>query len=423
MKKIAAYRFLFFHVLFLVALYYLLHLFGICRMLPFNSSLLQWDANWYNSIQSNGYSYSEKIQSNAGFFPLFPLLWKLFGCNAFGISCVNAAIALLSVALLTNAFKVKPSHTLLFLSIPSIFFLYIPYAESLFFLASTILLIGIKKDRIGWVVCGLILASLTKATSLFLIPAGIFMLFTQQAMAHFNLRNFSRKAFIWAASVLTGTMLVVFIQYQKTGVWFAYFKAQSMHWSRSFSFPVFPLTTWDASRILTLDATAFIIGLLAIAICCYHFWDALRKNHASSFTKDKAYLFSVAFLALVLVSILFFNPLDAATNSTSILSINRYLFASPFLLVFINYHLTSSQLTKKQLLVAVLLLIAAGLLFNAYSGKKNALIFILLIGYLSTYLFVLFNVEYKKYWPIAYLINCILQAILFNSFLEGLWLG
>ncbi len=126
---------------------------------------------------------------------------------------------------------------------------------------------------------------------------------------------------------------------------------------------------------------------------------------------------------MVLSSILFFNPLDVATNSTSILSINRYMIASPFLLIFLHHHLTKSCLTQQQLFLAIGMLLASGFLFNAYSGKRSALLFLLITVYFTTYLFVLFKPTSKKYWLIIYLINCSLQAILFNSFLEGMWVG
>lgn len=423
MEKIAAYRFLFFHVFFLIALYFLMHLIGLCSVFPSNTSLMQWDANWYQSIQLNGYSYSDKIQSNAGFFPLFPLFWKLLGVGPLLISVVNALICLSSIVFLMNNFQLDSKYLLLFLSLPSIFFLYVPYAEGLFFLSSALILVGLKKDKNAWIITGIVLASMCKATAIFFIPAGLFMLLTQQPLKQINLYSFCTKSVLLMAAVVAGTMLVVLIQYDQTGVWFAYFKAQSMHWNRSFSLPVFPLTTWDAKRLLSLDAASFLLGVVALFLCMSYFWNSLRNNSNSFLRLDKAYLFSCAFLVMVLGSILFFNPIDGATNSTSILSINRYMIASPFLLIFLQHHFTSSRLTQKELLLVIGVLIAAGFLFSAYSGKKSAFQFFLLIGYLTTYLFVLYKPSSKKYWLVLYLLNCCLQAILFNSFLEGMWVG
>ncbi len=267
MEKIAAYRCLFFHVLFLTGLYLLLHLIGLCSVFPSNTSLMQWDANWYQSIQLNGYSYSEKIQSNAGFFPLFPLFWKLLGCEPLLISSINALICLTSIVFLMKKFQLKSKYVLLFLSLPSIFFLYVPYAEGLFFFSSALILVGLKEDKNVWIFTGILLASMCKATAIFFIPAGLFMLLTQQPLKQLNLLSFASKSALIIAAVVAGTILVVLFQYVQTGVWFAYFKAQSLHWSRTFSVPVFPLTTWDAKRLIGIDAAAFLIGGIAFLLC------------------------------------------------------------------------------------------------------------------------------------------------------------
>jgi len=423
MLKIAAYKFLLFHVLLIAILYYLFYFLGLCTILPSDASLLQWDANWYNSIQLDGYWYSEKMQSNSGFYPLFPALWNLLGCGAFAISCLNACICLLSIALLVKYFQISPETALLFLSLPSIFFLYVPYAESIFFLGATITLVGLKRGKNAWILIGILIASLSKATAIFFVPSGLFMLLTMQHFKQIKMLPLFLRSILLIAIVTLGTMLVVAIQYQQTGVWMAYFKSQSMQWNRSFTIPVFPLTTWDAHRLLTLDAAAFLVGVVALFLCLRHLWSSVGNNLNSFLQTDKAYLFSCAFLVMVLASILFFNPLDAATNTTSILSINRYMIASPFLLVFLHHHVSSSRLTQKELFVLFGLLLALGFIFNAYSGKRSAFLFFLLIGYCMSYLTVLYKPFLKKYWLVLYFINCCFQLFLFNSFLEGQWVG
>jgi hypothetical protein len=41
--------------------------------------LIRWDANWYYSIITSGYSYDPSRQCNVNFFPLYPLLVKMAG--------------------------------------------------------------------------------------------------------------------------------------------------------------------------------------------------------------------------------------------------------------------------------------------------------------------------------------------------------
>ncbi|MBK9673472.1 MAG: hypothetical protein IPO70_14860 [Bacteroidetes bacterium] len=71
---------------------------------------------------------------------------------------------------------------------------------------------------------------------------------------------------------------------------------------------------------------------------------------------------------MVLFSILFFNPIDAATQTTSILSINRYMLVSPFVLVVLHQHSFSIKLTTKQLLGSSLFII---LILLSSNGTYN----------------------------------------------------
>ncbi|MBL0047328.1 MAG: hypothetical protein IPP32_04425 [Bacteroidetes bacterium] len=423
MEKTALYKVLVFHVLVLISLYVLLYSCGILQVFPNTSTLLKWDSNWYNSIVQNGYSYSDKIQSNAGFFPLFPLMWKALSLNAFEISIFNAVIALISISLLAQTFLMKRELILLFLSLPSIFFLYVPYAESLFFLGSTLLLIGLKKEQKAFSIIGLLIATMAKATALFFIPAIVFMVLFERSLKDISLPALIKESLLLLLCVLFGMGLVVLIQYYQTGAWFAYFKAQSMHWNRKFSIPVFPLTTWDAARLITLDASAFLVGLLSLGACFRILLNWLASLNIHSNKQDKSYLLSCSFLFLVLCSIVFFNPIDAATKTTSILSINRYMFATPFLMVFMLHHYKHTKLSTQQLIGAVVLIGMVWLVFHAYSGFKIASLFILLTMYLSGFLALLWKEKLSLLWIPLYMINCIIQLILFHSFMNGKWVG
>jgi len=60
-------------VIYAIAFYslqFLLHAANIFPLLPTTANLKSWDADWYRNIADNGYLFSDKHQSNTGFFVL-----------------------------------------------------------------------------------------------------------------------------------------------------------------------------------------------------------------------------------------------------------------------------------------------------------------------------------------------------------------
>jgi len=97
-----------------------------------NSSIASYDAGWYKDIAVNGYSIKESNQSNVAFFPLFPMLWRLSNTSNIGISLINLSIFLFSIFLIWRSYQLKVIELLLCLSIPSLFFCWVPFSEALF---------------------------------------------------------------------------------------------------------------------------------------------------------------------------------------------------------------------------------------------------------------------------------------------------
>src|SRR5579872_300456 len=108
-------------------LIYLLNLFFYPSILN-QESFLHWDAEHYYWIKNNGYE-----GFRVAFFPLFPMLWKVTSLSIYGVVLFNALLFLLSFYFLARLFSLPPLHILLYLSIPSFFFFYLPYSESVFF--------------------------------------------------------------------------------------------------------------------------------------------------------------------------------------------------------------------------------------------------------------------------------------------------
>jgi len=132
------------HFAFLGILYSAYRIYTEQPVLPSEKDLsIVWDGYHYTNIKNDGYSYNPARQSNVAFFPGFPYLWKYSGLNAFGISLINLLLFLTGLFFLVREFAIRQRDALLFLSLPSLFFMFVPYSEALFFAASSILLIGL----------------------------------------------------------------------------------------------------------------------------------------------------------------------------------------------------------------------------------------------------------------------------------------
>ena len=104
---------------------------------------LNWDAEHYQFIKQNGFeSY------RVAFFPLFPLIWKFLALGTYGAVLLNSIVFLMTFYLIVRKLKIKNSlEIVLYLTIPSFIFFYLPYSESIFFLCSTAILFGIKDKK------------------------------------------------------------------------------------------------------------------------------------------------------------------------------------------------------------------------------------------------------------------------------------
>src|SRR5258705_3261931 len=101
------------HVIFLLILLAAFNISGRVKFQLTEKSFLHFDASWYNDIKENGYVYKADAQSNSGFYPAFPFLWKVTQLPPAGISIFNAIIFLFSFFLLARAFDFSTRESLL----------------------------------------------------------------------------------------------------------------------------------------------------------------------------------------------------------------------------------------------------------------------------------------------------------------------
>ncbi len=408
--------FLVFHVAISLILFFIFRQFGMLDVWPLNEKFHQWDTGWYDNIRVNGYAFSESEQSNSGFFPLFPYLWKWTGFSVFGISLFNTSITIIALILLFREFNFKKSEILLGISIPSMFFLVVPYTESLFFLFTTLCLIGVKRNNLYLLFIGLFLASLTRSTGVFFLPAIGYMVFLSTKPSDIFSATTVSGIVIYLLPIIAGLSIVVIWQWAETGVWFAYFKAQGAFWLREVTLPTFPLSTWNHPDILWVDALAFTIGLFTFCLVVWRLFQWLKSQESSP--EERPLHFVEGYLCVVFISILLINPKNVDSGLTEISGANRYIFASSFFYLFLQNLLRGNYPLSKYV---YLLIPVIWLLFDSYS-MDQLVVFGLLTIYAASFLLIAQKRIATLIW-LMYLINMSLQFYLFDLFIRGEWVG
>ncbi len=397
-------------------LQYILFRFNVINTLPDTENLLGWDANWYHSIAKDGYMYWEGHTSNAAFFPLFPLIWKAVGGSVWGISFLNLVLFSVGFAVFNSVYKIEAKTQLLWLTIPSFYFVWIPYTEALFILLISLAMLGIvaKKRWLVWL--GLFLVSLTRPTTMIMAPALLIM----ELIANNNKSWLSAlKTFFvdYALPLLSGLFIFIWYQFYSTGVWFAFFK-QEENWGHKFAWTTFPLHSMHGPKLLWLNAIALFLGLVALIILVKNGLRWLFKNRVEA---DKLFVLSCLYFTGISLVTLLFNPVWG-NNSTNVYDIHRYALVSPFFWVLL-YRFTVVYTYKWIDYFKILLLANAFWLLFAhnsdlslfmYFNAATALVILYMIQSDNRYRWVTFSIA---------VLNLVMQINMFQWFLQGVYPG
>lgn len=300
---------------------------------PFPTSLVRWDAMWYNAIRAHGYSFTPNVMSSTGFFPLFPLLWRLSHLGPIGISFLNLGITAGALFLLQRRLHLRRSVVLLFAAFPSSLFLYLPYTEALFFLFSSLVLLALARREQSPAALGPALfgGALVRATAFCYLPA----LGVLAAVAVLQQPSTWRR---WAGWLFTnglitgaGLFLVLLYQWYQTGVWFAFNKSQAV-WDHHLRVPRLPfVSTQDNDGALWIDGLALLVGSACLAWVARTVWRVARQQAAAP---APVLLFSAAYVAATMLVTVLNAPVEH--GQTSLLSLHRYVFCNPFFLVLLE---------------------------------------------------------------------------------------
>jgi hypothetical protein len=370
------------------------------------ANFLRYDAWHYYGIAFDRYA-----GLNVAFFPLFPLLWKLAGPDSHLISLLNVALFAAGFTTLAWHFGWARREVWLFLTVPGFIFFGLPYSEATFFAAGTLVLLGLRKDRLYWVVAGLFLCTLARPAFTILLPALVCM----EAVCAPALRPALRRMAWYGLAALAGLAVVALIQYRDTGEWFRFFAVQS-HWDNQLRLPRLPLTSWGGDRIVRLDAMALLTGLVSGAMLL---WQWRRRGSEPAVTADRPLVFSLAYLAGISLLVVCFR-------GGSLFSLNRFVFATPFLLVAAQAYLAwKTEWTPRQIALALLAVTLFWLCFGMYVHIKAVLLYLGLTVYAGLTLALKSDRPglRRLAWILLPAINLYFQIVFYVHFLHNGWVG
>ena len=373
----------------------------------FNSeNFINADAEHYHTIMKHGYK-----GFTVGFFPLFPLIWRSLSTGIHGIVFINGIIFLISFYFIIKGLNIqKLIHIVFYLSIPSFIFFFLPFTEATFFLCSTLIISGLIKRKYILVYAGLFLAILTRPIFFVFIPA----LILTEIYGERSEKNYLRML-LYIAIAIMGIITVGYIQFLDTGEWFKFFSAQKL-WGNELQIPKLPLSSWAGNLIVRLDGFAFLTGVMAggflIALI-------LRIYGLKDKKVPEEVVFSVSYMAGITLY-------DLLYRGGSLHCMNRYLWATPFIIVAANYWIKQKfSFRNKQLLLIFGFLFIFWFLFGSY----NHIMGILKYSLLSLYVLLIFTLKSdiqiirRMSLFLFIVLNFIFQIFFSVRFLQGGWVG
>lgn len=394
-------------------LYLVLRYFGLMGADINAQNMLNRDAVWYESIVRNDYVFVENDQANTAFFPLFSYVWKLLQVNALQIAGINSIFMGLAVFLLKEHFQIKGMEFWVLLSTPMLVFCFVPYSEALYFLTSTILLIGLSKKNLLWIFIGVVLVGFVRSIMVFFIPASCIMLvyYWREAIEY-------RKI---VCTIITASLfsfvLVMSFQYSQTQVWFTFFKAQK-YWDHYLQMPKLPFFSWRRETLwedLIAMAIAFVLSFLLLR---YMYYRLFKTNKVSLL--EPVFLFSILNLLAVAAFIFLFQGGDFH-------SLNRYFFCTPF------FWIVALAMKQEEWQVpswiwwfatAIFFLLSSnGILANNFEIDKFLIYPLVMALLLARFLFWTGKIKSKAFCIGLSVIGFAMQLHLFHLYLSGNGIG
>lgn len=274
--------------------------------IPFQVSGTFFDTGWYTAIKTIGY---QSPQAPA-FFPGFPYVWKALQTGPVGMAMINGVLWMLGMYLLKRHRVVSVESLLFSMLIPVSLFFLIPYSESLFFLAVSVVILGLQRNDLRLTILGILVSALIRPTAAVIIPS----LFIARLISTRALVPSLKKGIIEGVAGLVGVGIVFSIQRIDTGSWLSFFEAQKA-WGNEVTTPSWVLKTWGGDVITQLDGSALFIGVMSLFV--------LIRTAQQKISLNAIQMFGLAGIALTCALVVF-------TRSGYVFSLNRFVYATAF---------------------------------------------------------------------------------------------
>ncbi len=401
--------------------FYLIQVFiykaGFSMVYPQSETLARWDAPIYWGVSVNGYFHTGINHSNCGVYVLLPWVWRILHAGYMGMTIANLVFFAIGFTIITSIYKISSSEKLLWLSTPSLYFIFAPYTEALFFLLMAISFYGIVTKNKWWIWIGLFLVSMSRATALFLIPS----LFIMELLTNnrSGILKVLRNYFIYyALPTLAGTFAFIYVQYYQTGEWFAYYRIQQECLDHKFSWPDMPLNDfYGTEKVVWLCALAMLPCFIALIFLFKKIfkWVVRQKVYT-----DKLWIMTLGYLPIILFIMVFCNP-KWGGQGTNLLGIHRYVFCSPFIFVFLYNMVSKANSYKpKHFFILFLMCNIVWLCLGSYTHIQWMLFYnfntLIAFGYLL-------HANNKISWATSALtaVNLFFQITLYQLYLHGVF--
>ena len=370
------------------------------------ATYLRFDAVHYLRIAMHGYSGSSQA-----FFPMFPALWRIIGVEVHNAMLLNGLLFCISTLVLASTLRSDWMTVLLWISLPSMFFCYLPYSEATFMLGAVAMIIGVRRESFWLTLLGLFWCTLSRPAFTVLLPALWFMLLVSE-------RAWKRR--LWegvgySIASIVGLFAVAYYQFHQTGMWGGFYSAQSGYGNTP-HLPVLPLTSWGGGAIVRLDAVALMTGVICSLFVVRQVvrkWRAEYHPLRPEIALSLGYAGSISLMILVL-------------HGGELYSLNRFLFASPFMLVLIDHLIRTSHGFKgSHLILFVLSTTGFFLLFGSFLHIQTFLKFFGVSLALVVFLFCTDRTGALRKWamPIWLLFSFGTQLFFLLRFLSGQWVA
>ena len=382
--------------------------------LPDKETLLRFDALSFFDLANKGYSPTlpAHIYQDRSF--LFPWIWRIFSVNTFVISILNLVIYAIGFSLLASLYKLSTDEKLIWLSLPSMLYMVVPYSEATNFLLVALCLFAIAKNYRVLTYVSLILLPVAGMQTIYLLPGLVIMEVVNNSKQEAS--KSSIKALVnYGLPLIIGMLIFASLRSLQSGNWFLNFNFLGDSSVINWGLPKFPFTnSTGGDRTAWLSALALFAGLTSILLLVkqIRLWAKTGKTSEEPIT-----LLSLAYLPSILFVFLFHN--DTGGNHTDLSGLHRTMMCSPFFFVFLyNNVLKGRNYTNKHILIVYLL-------SNVVWLAMGSFVHITYIMYfnVASLMILLYMVQAKKSNTWATMVICIinitLQTILYQQYLSG----